>query len=135
MKTSSCSHPWISELAPSLFLQVIPPTFNDSELAAFVAALEVLVGSQRAPFAWVVMADAILSTSARQRKMMADADARMQPQDKKFCAGTAIVLTSSVARGVVTAVYWLTPPVYPYVICPTEAAGRAWAQARLSERR
>lgn len=128
------AHPWLSEIEPALFCQTIPPTLVDAELAVFIEAVEALVGAQRGPFAWVVMADAMISTSARQRKMFADAEVRMQPQDRKFCAGTAIVLTSSVIRGVVTAIYWITPPVYPYTLCSSRDEALAWARQKLQER-
>jgi hypothetical protein len=100
-------------------------------LIGFTEALEALVSRQRGPFAWVVLADAMLSTSAKQRKIFSEAEARMQPQDKRYCAGTAIVLSSSIIRGVVTAIYWLTPPVYPYTLCSTDDEARAWATKQL----
>jgi hypothetical protein len=129
------SHPWITILGPSLYCQTFPPRFPDAEFTSFLEVLEALVGAQTGPFAWVVLADALLTTSATQRRMMADAEKRMQPQDRAFCVGTAIVLSSSIARGVVTAVYWLTPPVYPYAFCATPEQGRLWARARLDEGR
>lgn len=131
----SFAHPWLSEPAPSLFYQTIPEAFSDADLEAFIARLEALVNAQRAPFAWVVMADAMLSTSAKQRKMFSEAETRMQPQDKRFCAGTAIVLSSPVIRGVVTAIYWLTPPVYPYTLCKSASEARVWSETKLRERR
>ena len=128
------AHPWLSEPSPSLFYQAIPDSFTDAEREAFIVWLEALEGAQRSPIAWVVMADAMLSTSAKQRKMFSEAEARMQPQDERFCAGTAIVLSSPVIRGVVTAIYWLTPPVYPYTLCKTAPEAHAWASAKLTAR-
>ena len=125
------SHPWITILGPSLYCQTFPPRFPDADLTSFLDTLEALIEAQIAPFAWVVLADALLTTSATQRQMMADAEKRMQPKDKAFCVGTAIVLSSSIARGVVTAVYWLTPPVYPYTFSSSAEEARSWAQSRL----
>jgi hypothetical protein len=128
------THPWLAEPAPSLYYQRVPPVFSDADLVRFIDALEALVAGQRAPFAWVVLADAMLSTSAKQRKLFSEAESRMQAQDRLYCAGTAIVLTSSMVRGVVTAVYWLTPPVYPYTLCANEEQARAWAGEKLAAR-
>lgn len=128
------AHPWLSEPAPSLFYQHIPPAFSDADLEGFLVVLEALVAAQRAPFAWVVIADAMISTSAKQRKMFSEGEARMQAQDKRYCAGTAIVLTSSMIRGVMTAIYWLTPPVYPYTLCANEQQADAWAREQLAAR-
>jgi hypothetical protein len=125
-------HPWLTTLGPSLYCQTFPAHFPDADLVSFIESLEALVMEQIAPFAWVVLADALLMTSATQRRLMAEAEKRMQPRDKEFCVGTAIVLSSSIARGVVTAVYWLTPPVYPYTFCSTPEQGQAWAQAKLA---
>ena len=128
-------HPWLSELAPQLYAQTFPQALNDDELGVFLDALESLVGAQREPFAWIVMADALMQSSAKQRKAFAAAEERMRDQDRVLCAGTAFVLTSAIARGAVTAVYWLSPPVYPYAICKTFDDARAWAVAKLAARR
>ena len=76
----------------------------------------------------------MLSTSAKQRKMFSEAEARMQPRDKLFCVGTAVALTAPVIRGVVTAIYWLTPRVYPYTRCKTAAEASTWAERVLRDR-
>jgi hypothetical protein len=127
------SHPWISALGPRLYKQTFPKLSSDVELEEFLGVLEANVATQRAPFAWVILADALLSSTAKQRKMFAAAEARMKEQDKKLCAGTAFVLTSAIARGAITAVYWLSPPVYPYTIVANEAAAVAWCESKLRE--
>lgn len=126
-------HPWLAVLQPRLYRQTFPKLSSDEELEEFLAALEANVAAQRAPFAWVVLADALLSSTAKQRKMFAAAEERMKPQDEKLCAGTAFVLTSAIARGAVTAVYWLSPPVYPYTIVAREETAVAWCGEKLRE--
>ncbi len=135
MEETVKSHAWLSELAPGLYAQTFPQALSDDELAVFLEALESLVAAQRTPFAWVVMADALMQSSAKQRKAFAEAEKRMREQDRTLCAGTAFVLTSAIARGAVTAVYWLSPPVYPYAICKTFEDARAWAVTKLEARR
>lgn len=124
-------HRWLSELAPRLYCQTFPASLVDAELDEFLAALEAHVAAQRKPFAWIVMADALLSSTAKQRKTFAAAEERMKEQDRRLCAGTAFVLTSSLARGAVTAVYWISPPVYPYAIRSTRDEAIAWATEKL----
>ena len=124
-------HPWIDVVEPRLYRQTFPKLSSDTELEEFLVALEANVEAQRAPFAWVILADALLSSTAKQRKMFASAEERMKEQDKKLCAGTAFVLTSAIARGAITAVYWLSPPVYPYTIVAREETAIAWAQTKL----
>ena len=128
-------HPWLAEFGPHLFEQVFPKMVTDEELARFLHAVEAHVSAQQEPFAWVVMADALMSSSAKQRAEFAAAERRMKDKDQALCVGTAFVLTSAIARGAVTAVYWLSPPVYPYKVCATREAALAWASGRLEGER
>jgi hypothetical protein len=50
-------------------------------------------------------------TSA-QRKLIADLSREHEARSRRWCVGGATVLPNAVARGVVTAVTWLAPPVY-----------------------
>jgi hypothetical protein len=125
-------HPWLTELGPQLYGQTFPKELTDPQLDEFLEALEVHVAAQTAPFAWVILADALMSTSAKQRKTFAAAEERMKATDRALCAGTAFVLTSAIARGAITAVYWISPPVYPYSIHATEVSALAWAKAKLA---
>lgn len=47
-----------------------------------------------------------------QRKLIAELSRDHEPRSRKWCVGGATVLTSAVARGVLTAITWLAPPVY-----------------------
>ena len=127
-------HPWIEILEPSLYLQSFPARIVDEELAGFLVALDGFIRAQRRAFAWVVQADATVSSSAGQRRMFAEAELRLQEYDRVLCAGTSFVLSSPVMRGVVTAVYWLAPPVYPYRFFATLPEAQAWAKAQLTAR-
>ena len=82
---------------------------------------------------FVVQADATVSSTAKQRRMFAEAEQRMQEYDRVLCAGTAFVLTSTVMRGVVTAIYWMAPPVYPYAFFPSRDAATVWARMKRDE--
>jgi hypothetical protein len=127
-------HPWIEILEPSLYAQSFPARIVDGELSAFLVSLDAFIRAQRRPFAWVVQADATVSSSAGQRRMFAEAELRLQEYDRVLCVGTSFVLSSPVMRGVVTAVYWLAPPVYPYRFFATMPEARRWAQEQLAAR-
>jgi hypothetical protein len=50
-------------------------------------------------------------TSA-QRRLIADLSREHESRSRRWCVGGATVLPNAVARGVVTALTWLAPPVY-----------------------
>jgi hypothetical protein len=47
---------------------------------------------------------------ASQRKYAANHMERTRALQRRVCAGSAIVVTSAIVRGVITAVFWLKPP-------------------------
>jgi hypothetical protein len=49
--------------------------------------------------------------SAGQRKLIAELARDRAAQAREWCIGSAVVLPSAVARGVMTAITWLAPPV------------------------
>ena len=70
--------------------------------------------------------------SAAERKHVAGAVAARDDANARYCVGTAVVLTSALLRGAVTAVLWLSPMKHPLTIVATRAEGRAWCAERLS---
>jgi len=47
-----------------------------------------------------------------QRKLIAEMARDHEPRSRRWCVGGASVLPNTVARGVMTAITWLAPPVY-----------------------
>jgi hypothetical protein len=62
--------------------------------------------------------------SAAERRHVAKEMAARHAAITRCCAGTAIVLTSAMLRGAVTAVLWLQPMKHPVAIVATRASGR-----------
>jgi hypothetical protein len=50
--------------------------------------------------------------TAGQRKLIADLSREHEERSRRWCVGGAVVLTSTIARGVLTTITWLAPPVY-----------------------
>lgn len=50
---------------------------------------------------------------------------------RRLIKGTAIVSRSALVRGAVTAVTWLKPPPFPFVVFGDLGEAMSWAQARL----
>ncbi|MCA9599712.1 MAG: hypothetical protein KC776_40665 [Myxococcales bacterium] len=128
-------HPWISILEDGLYAQTYPTTVHDEELLTFVAAVEHMIGSRFEPYAWIIAVDGLLHTNAAQRKHIADHVTRMQAHDARYCAGGGIVAATAFARGLVTAVFWLSPLPYPYRILGSIAEAESYAIDQLRLRR
>lgn len=128
------AHPWIYEIGRGLYAQWYPRTVDGDELRAFVQEVEQLVLSHRTPYAWVMFVDGLLGVNAAQRKVIADHVARMRSHDRRYCAGGGIVASTPFARGLVTAVFWLSPLVYPHEVFRYIDRAEAYARDRLRER-
>ncbi len=50
----------------------------------------------------------------------------IEPLSKRYLAANALVVPNAVARGVLTAIQWIAPPVVPTIVCATLAEGGAF---------
>ncbi|MCA9641626.1 MAG: hypothetical protein H6718_07415 [Polyangiaceae bacterium] len=125
-------HPWLGQLDTQIYVANIKHIDTDAQFADFVAAVEQLTAAQKEPYAWIANLGPLLNASATQRRMFADADKRMAPKDAQLCAGLAIFAPSPIARGFVTAVYWLSPPAYPMRVVSSFDEGVEFARAQLA---
>lgn len=122
------------KLAPHLYLQAIPARVSDADLAAFLAELQQASPTLDRPHAWIADFAAIESTTATQRRMFAEHQVTVESVDRAHNAGAAIVIPNAMVRGVVTAVYWIKPPVYPYQFVRTHEEALAWVADALARR-
>ncbi len=127
-------HSWLGELAPSLYVQAFPRRVTDDDLASFLAAIEPFVLGMHAPYAWIVNVAGLLSATAKQRKAYAAFMDRVRSHDAQFCAAAGIVASNAFTRGLVTAVFWLSTPPYPYRVCASIEDAGAFASEKLAER-
>ena len=124
-------HKWVSVIEAPLYGQVLPAECTDEELAKMLQDVERITKAIDSPIGWVTDVSNILHATPRQRRMYAESDARLRDLDRKWCSGTAVVCSSPVTRGIVTAVHWVTPPVYPYKIFSSRREGERWARQQL----
>jgi hypothetical protein len=127
-------HAWVSVIEAPLYGQVLPAACSDEELAQMLEDVERITKAIDSPIGWVTDISNILHATPRQRKMYAESDARLKDLDKKWCSGTAVVCRSPFTRGIVTAVHWVSPPVYPYKIFSSRREGERWARQQLITR-
>lgn len=93
---------------------------------------QVLQRSQ--PYAFVIDAtDAGGPPSATQRRLQADWMRANAATIKTFCKGGAFVFASPVVRGIVTAIHWIAPPLYPFATFAKKTEAIAWCRAKLAD--
>ncbi len=128
-------HSWVRKLdGIELYVHTFPAAATDDEILGFCAACVERSRVTTAPF--VVVADSRLIDplrfNAKQRKILADFQVENHAADKLWCRGVALVLNTPLQRGALTALYWVKPPVYDYVIEADLDRAYDWATARLT---
>jgi len=82
----------------------------------------------------IVVADS-LRTNASHRKAIARELEERRDRIQRRCAGNALVTTSTTARGLLTALRWITDLPVPVEVFPTLEEAHAWADLVRSGRR
>jgi hypothetical protein len=129
------SHPWIDASRAPLYVVTYPEAPSDREVLEGHQAIEEIYRRADSPLAWVVDARRVNKATPVQRRMVAEHEERTRALAEKFNAGLALVITSRLVRGMVTAVYWMSPPVYPYKIFDDMDRAQQWALQQLYDRR
>mgnify|MGYP001821583310 FL=1 len=124
-------HPWVQHSNMPIYEWTFPPKATDDELVAFAKAREEWAARANYPVAWVVELSNISKATATQRRMFADHLKRFEPHDVEWNAGSALVVPSGWIRGLVTAVFWLSPPKFPNQVFAKRSDAFAWAQYQL----
>jgi len=103
---------------------------QDSDISAYIASHEASV--RRGKHVVVLDASKGQAMNTKHRKQVADwiqANARRLEQAR---LGLALVSSSAVVRGIVTATYWLSPPPYRYQAFKTMDDAKEWARKLLA---
>jgi hypothetical protein len=101
-------------------------------LAAYFAKVDAWCSNRRR-YAAVLDISCTDVPSAAERKRVAEGMAARDAGISRFCAGTAIVLTSALLRGAVTAVLWMHPMKHPHALVATRQEGKALCVEWLAE--
>lgn len=100
------------------------------DLELFSARLSAILARQEP---YVAIADGRKSQgmTPEQRQHQADLMKRHDAQLRKYCLGSAFIVTSSLARLTLSVIVALKPPPMPYTIVTTWEAAAVWAADRL----
>jgi len=124
-------HPWVSHRHVPIYEFTFPPEASDEELAAFVRAREEWATRAHYPVAWVVQLSNLTKANAKQRRTFAEHLKRFERHDVQWNGGSALIVPSAWLRGLVTAVFWISPPKFPHQAFAERSDALEWAQLQL----
>ena len=127
-------HPWIELDDAPVYLIRFPHSASDAEVRAFCAARERWAETSVHRCAWIADLSQLRVVSSIQRKIFADHLKRFEPHDEKYNQGSAIVVPNALVRGVVTAVFWISPPKFPNKAFSDVDSAREWAKEQFRNR-
>ena len=124
-------HPWVSHRHVPIYEWSFPEEASDEELSSFIRAREDWAKLAKYPVAWVVELSNLRKANAGQRKLFAEHLKRFEEHDVRWNAGSALVVPSAWLRGLVTAVFWISPPKFPHQAFARRSNALQWAQLQL----
>jgi hypothetical protein len=106
---------------------------DDATFEAYLAGLQRMLG-RREPYALVLDASTAGPAPAKQRRRQAEWMAANEADVARWSVGAAFVITSSLTRGLLTAILWIQPMPQPHTVVATRREAEQWARERLRAR-
>lgn len=123
---------WDLELGYWPVMVVRPrPTFTEEQLAVALEHYNGVLEHRLEPYVVVFDSRDVESMDAAKRRMINDYKARHEERTRKYCRGSAFVFTSSVVRGMLTAIWWLKPSQVPNKCFAEMGPAMDWARDQL----
>jgi len=106
---------------------------DDDAVEAFIAASEARLARRQIHLS---LHDGVRAggISSRHRKQLAEHARAVEPLLREYMVAAAIVSQSALVHGVVTAINWLTPPVFPQKVFSDAAEAETWLGNQLERR-
>jgi hypothetical protein len=116
-------------------LLVRPPNhqISDSQLMEFIDVWDREICARRQPYSIALDLRQAAQMSAAQRKLLTDTMSSSEDQLNMFCQGTALVFSSTLLRGMLTAVFWFFRPKYPTRVFGSTTDANAWCHDRIRD--
>jgi hypothetical protein len=109
-----------------------PAQAEDDELVAFTLAIRTIYRTTNHEVTWILDCSRVRKVSAKQRGILAKHEEDIKPFARRYNAGLAFVIASPLVRGMITAVTWLAPLVYPHDIFADMPSAEAWCRGQLA---
>lgn len=123
--------PFIHLITPTLMWMDFGLDPSDADLDAHAEALVAWSYGTPVDKGVVVVLRSALGGSATQRRKLAALEKRLVEHDRKHVRACGIVAPNALTRGLVTAVFWVAPPVYPYRLFEHPEPALAWVRGEL----
>ncbi len=125
-------HPWVKQDSQDFFVHTYPEIVEADELDGYFQASERFLEARTSTFACVADLRNVhpIKVTATHRAAFSNFEERVQEYDRRWCVGTGLVIHDAIHRGLITAVYWLSPPAYPYSIFGDYDDACEWALAQ-----
>lgn len=124
-------HPWVRHELVPVYEWAFPAHPTDVELSSFIEARNRWARLVQYPVAWLVDLSHMTTATPVQRKTFAEHVKSFEPFDMKYTAGVAAIVPNPLMRGLVTAVYWITPPKFPNRVFARREEGITWLRKQL----
>jgi hypothetical protein len=125
-------HPWISNDLMPIYRWTFPSEATDEELSACLRARDDWAIRVRYHFAWVIDPSNVTTAPATQRKVLAEHLKRYEEFSGRWNTGSALIVPSAWLRGLMTAVFWISPPQYPHKTFSEPTEAERWARKQLA---
>jgi len=103
-----------------------PHAFTDEQWTHLLAQIAGVIKQDR-PFSMINDVRVGPPPSAHQRKAISQLYQENLDLVKKNWRGTALITSSALIQGAITALNWLMPPPHPVKVCSNYAEGEKWA--------
>jgi hypothetical protein len=134
-------HPWIDVANAPVYHLTYPAydpqdveqlaKYNREQQELYDTLAEWTAKTRRA-FAFVIDLSNVNSLAMNRQRAIAYLE-RVKKRGNPFMAGRAFVTPNSHVRGVMTAVFWQSPPDYPHAFFETVEAAMVWAREQVEE--
>ena len=129
-------HPWFSTDDDSLVILSFPAHPEDRDVLGLIDALERWydddVDTERI---WLVDLSSVETAPSHQRAMLAEYEIRNADRTSARVIASAFIAPTVILRAIVTATYWLRPPVYPYRVFADYEQGKQWVLSQEAQYR
>lgn len=103
---------------------------TDAEFDSYLSTITAFIERGRR-FGAVLDTRHASAASATQRRRQAMWLREHQAELPALCLGCAFVVTSPIMRGALTAIFWIQPLAFPYVICAGLHDAVSWVEERV----
>ena len=110
-----------------LLIVITPPKVDDEELEHFLEQYSATIKSRGERYALVLDVSNTEKLNPVQRKKLVNMMERNKAFNEKHCAGCAMVFSSMLLKGILTAIFWIHKPPHPTKVFNVQEDAIEWA--------